>query len=45
MDLRLKLILNFQVLHLRDSIRRVVKRYNDSASSAETSPTSAVKCF
>lgn len=45
-DLRLGLILNFHVLHLRDGIRRVVNRYDDSASSAtsaETSATSAVK--
>lgn len=45
-DLRLGLILNFHVLHLRDGIRRVVNRYDDSASSAtsaKTSPTSAVK--
>jgi GxxExxY protein len=41
-DLRLGLILNFHVLHLRDGIRRVVNRYDDSASSAETSAPSAV---
>lgn len=33
-DLRLGLILNFHVLHFRDGIRRVVNRYDDSASSA-----------
>ncbi len=41
-DLRLGLILNFHVLHLRDGIRRV-NRYDDSASSAKSSATSAVK--
>jgi len=41
-DLRLGLILNFHVLHLRDGIRRVVNRYDDSASSAKTSASSAV---
>lgn len=41
-DLRLGLILDFHVLHLRDGIRRVVNRYDDSASSAETSISSAV---
>jgi GxxExxY protein len=41
-NLRLGLILNFHVLHLRDGIRRVVNRYDDSASSAETSAPSAV---
>lgn len=42
-DLRLGLILNFYVVHLRNGIRRVVNRYEDSASSAQTSPSSAVK--
>lgn len=42
-DLRLGLILNFHALHLRDGIRRVVNRYDDSASSAPTSASSAVK--
>ena len=42
-DLRLGLILNFHVLHLRDGIRRVVNQYDDSASSAKPSPSSAVK--
>ncbi|MGZ8843723.1 MAG: GxxExxY protein [Pyrinomonadaceae bacterium] len=41
-DLRLGLILNFHVAHLRDGIRRAVNRYDDSASSAQTSPPSAV---
>jgi len=41
-DLRLGLIMNFHALHLRNGIRRVVNRYNDSASSAETSAPSAV---
>lgn len=40
--LRLGLILNFHVVHLRDGIRRVVNRYDDSASSAQASPSSAV---
>lgn len=39
----LGLIINFHVLHLRDGIRRVVNRYDDSASSAKTSASSAVK--
>src|SRR5204863_7020320 len=39
---RLALILNFNVLHLRDGIRRVVNNYDDSASSAKTSASSAV---
>lgn len=42
-DLHLGLILNFHVLHMRSGIRRVVNRYEDSASSAQTSPSSAVK--
>ena len=42
-DLRLGLILNFHVLHLRDGIKRVVNRFDDSASSAKTSAPSAVK--
>lgn len=41
-DLRLGLILNFNVLHLRNGIRRVVNRYDDSATSAEPSLSSAV---
>ena len=41
-DLRLGLIMNFHVLHLHDGIRRVVNRYDDSASSATTSASSAV---
>lgn len=40
-DLRLGLI-NFHVVHMRSGIRRVVNRYDDSASSAQTSPSSAV---
>lgn len=39
---RLALILNFNVLHLREGIRRVVNNYDDSASSATTSASSAV---
>ena len=39
---RLALILNFNVLHLREGIRRVVNQYDDSASSATTSASSAV---
>jgi len=42
-DLRLGLIFNFHVLHLRNGIRRVVNRYNDSTHSAESSVTSAVE--
>ncbi len=41
-DLRLGLIINFNVLHLRDGIKRVVNRYNDAVSSAQTSASSAV---
>ena len=41
--LRLGLILNFHVLHLRDGIKRVVNRFDDSTSSAKTSAPSAVK--
>lgn len=44
-DLRLALIINFHALHLRDGIKRVVNRYDDSAPSAESSATSAVKSF
>lgn len=44
-DLRLALIINFHALHLRDGIRRVVNRYDDSASSAESSAPSAVNSF
>ena len=38
----LALLMNFNVLHLRDGIRRVVNQYDDSASSAKTSASSAV---
>ena len=41
-DLRLGLIMNFHVLHLRNGIRRVVNKYDDSAYSAESSAPSAV---
>ena len=41
-DCRLGLIMNFNVLHLRNGIKRVVHRYDDSASSAQTSAASAV---
>ena len=41
-DLRLGLIFNFHVVHLRNGIRRVVNRYEDSASSAQPSASSAV---
>ena len=40
---RLALLMNFNVLHLRDGIRRVVNQYDDSASSAKASASSAVK--
>lgn len=39
---RLALLMNFNVLHLRDGIRRVVNQYDDSASSAKISAASAV---
>ncbi|MDX6384202.1 MAG: hypothetical protein QOK48_1775 [Blastocatellia bacterium] len=39
---RLALLMNFNVLHLRDGIRRVVNNYDDSAASANTSASSAV---
>lgn len=39
---RLALLMNFNVLHLRDGIRRVVNNYDDSATSATTSASSAV---
>lgn len=39
---RLALLMNFNVLHLREGIRRVVNKYDDSASSAKTSAPSAV---
>ena len=39
---RLALLMNFNVLHLRDGIRRVVNHYDESASSAKTSASSAV---
>ena len=38
----LALLMNFNVLHLRDGIRRVVNQYDDSASSAKTFASSAV---
>ena len=41
-DCRLGLIMNFNVLHLRDGIRRVVYQYDDSATSAKPSASSAV---
>lgn len=41
-DCRLGLIMNFNVLHLREGIRRVVNRFDDSATSAQTSALSAV---
>src|SRR5713101_1304078 len=39
---RLALLMNFNVLRLRDGIRRVVNQYDDSASSAKASASSAV---
>jgi len=39
---RLALLMNFNVLHLREGIRRVVNNYDDSAPSAKTSASSAV---
>jgi GxxExxY protein len=39
---RLALLMNFNVLHLREGIRRVVNNYDDSATSAKTSASSAV---
>ena len=39
---RLALLMNFNVLHLQDGIRRVVNQYDDSASSAKTYAASAV---
>ncbi|MDX6529586.1 MAG: hypothetical protein QOH41_1876 [Blastocatellia bacterium] len=39
---RLALIMSFNVLHLRQGIRRVVNNYDDSASSAKPSASSAV---
>lgn len=44
-DLRLGLIFNFHVLHLRNGIRRVVNQYDDSLSSANPSAPSAVASF
>ena len=41
-NLQLALLMNFNVLHLRDGLRRVVNRYDDSASSAKASASSAV---
>ena len=41
-DLRPGLIFNFHVVHLRNGIRRVVNHYEDSASSAKSSVSSAV---
>ncbi len=39
---RLALLMNFNVLHLREGIRRVVNNYDDSETSAKTSASSAV---
>jgi len=39
---RLALLMNFNVLHLREGIRRVVNNYDDLASSARSSVSSAV---
>lgn len=39
---RLALLMPFNVLHLREGIRRVVNNYDDSASSAKSSASSAV---
>jgi len=44
-DLRLGLIFNFHVVHLRNGIRRVVNHYEDSPSSAKSSVSSAVSAF
>jgi GxxExxY protein len=44
-DLRLGLIMNFHVLHLRNGIRRIVNKYDDSATSARTSAPSAVNAI
>jgi GxxExxY protein len=44
-DLRLGLILNFHVVHLRNGIKRVVNHYEDSASSAKPSASSAVSAL
>ena len=44
-DLGLGLIFNFHVLHLRNGIRRVVNHYEDSASSAKPSVSSAVSAL
>ncbi len=41
-NLQLALLMNFNVLHLRNGIKRIVNHYNDSASSAKTSASSAV---
>ena len=41
-NLQLALLMNFNVLHLRNGIKRIVNHYNDSASSAKTSAPSAV---
>jgi len=41
-DCRLGLMINFNVLHLREGIKRVVNRYDDSAFSAKASAASAV---
>lgn len=40
---RLALLMNFNVLHLRDGIRRVVNNYDDSGPSAKSSASSAVR--
>jgi len=42
-DLRLGLMLNFNVAHMRNGIRRIVNNYHDSAPSAPSSASSAVK--
>ena len=41
-NLQLALLMNFNVLHLRNGIKRIVNHYDDSASSAKTSASSAV---
>ena len=41
-NLQLALLMNFNVLHLRNGIKRIVNHYDDSASSAKTSAPSAV---
>lgn len=44
-DLSLGLIFNFHVVHLRNGIKRVVNHYEDSASSAKPSLSSAVSAL